>query len=182
MKRLSWIGIAGTTNANASFSAHHNQFIFSIQVFKWWREVIVRSSILCRSPPGDEAGQKSRWFQFLSSLFPRQRRKTTHSSSSAILGKLFCSLREMLNYFKRQLRQFWGPHWGEAGIEREKESGLKTGKSENMLMGVKKFHGAGLVCECVCVYGWSNVVTWPAGCVFLAKRAGDEVEGAVTVQ
>ncbi len=86
--------------------------------------------------------------------------QNNHSSSSAILGKLFCSLREMLNYFKRQLRQFWGPHWGKAGIEREKESGLKTGKSENMLIEVKKFHGAGLVCVCVCVC-MGDLMWWP---------------------
>ncbi len=28
MKSLSWIGIAGTTNANASFSAHHTNLYF----------------------------------------------------------------------------------------------------------------------------------------------------------
>ncbi len=158
-KSISWIGIAGTTNANASFSAHHNQFIFFIQV---WTEKRSHSALFhpVPVPPGDEAGQKSRSFQFLSSLFPRQHHKTTHSSSSGILGKLFCSLREMLNYFKRQLRQFWGAHWEEAGIEREKESGLKTGKKWKYVNGSQEVSWSRGWCVSVCVC-MGDLMWWP---------------------
>jgi len=48
------VGITGNPKDNASFSAYHNQFIFSKQVFKQWREVVVRSSILCCPPLAQE--------------------------------------------------------------------------------------------------------------------------------
>ncbi len=110
-------------------------------------------------PPRRRGWSEVKIISILSSLFPRQRRKTITLPPVPYWGN-FSALREMLNYFKRQLRQFWGPHWGKAGIEREKESGLKTGKSENMLIEVKKFHGAGLVCVCVCVCR-GDLMWWP---------------------